>query len=312
LDVDATRQDVIDAEDALADAMNSSPEITAPFDGFITKVNVDGGDEVMNGTVAIQIADPDKFEANILVNEMDIIQLEIGADAMVEVDSLQGMNLPAEVTRIAPTATIQSGVVNYSVKVEISSMDTISEQARDRFGQITEDIAAGKIPEMLQRAIDEGRMTEEQAREIMKRMESGDFTPPEGFSPPEGMEFPAFDMDSAGNQSRGQLPTMSIPKNFQLREGLTVTVTIILDERSNVLLVPNAAVTTQGMQSYVQVITTPGETEQRIVEIGISDWQFTEIIDGLSEGEEIIVPQGTITTVEQRQGGFMMFGRGPR
>ena len=32
----------------LADAQGKSPEIRAPFDGFVTKVNVAGGDEVLN------------------------------------------------------------------------------------------------------------------------------------------------------------------------------------------------------------------------------------------------------------------------
>lgn len=46
-----------DAEKALQDAKNNlteargkSPEILAPFDGFITQVNVAGGDEVLNGS----------------------------------------------------------------------------------------------------------------------------------------------------------------------------------------------------------------------------------------------------------------------
>jgi multidrug efflux pump subunit AcrA (membrane-fusion protein) len=326
LDLEYTRADIEDAKQniesvskSLEEAREKSPEITAPFDGFIISVNVEGGDEIIKGTVLVRIADPNKFEANILVSEMDIIQLELGGQAMVEVDSLQGITLPAEVTRIAPTATIQSGVVNYSVKVEISSMEAIREQAQDRFGQIAEQFAAGEILERLQQAIDEGRISEEQVKEMMERMESGDFTPPEnftppeGFSPPEGMEFPAFNMDTSDSQSQGQLPTMSIPENFQLREGLTVTVTIIVDERTDVLLVPNAAVTTRGTQSYVEVVTASGETEQRTVQTGISDWQFTEITDGLSEGEIILVPQGTVTTIEtqQRPGGMMFFG-GPR
>ena len=332
LDLEYTRTDIEDAKQniesvskSLEEAHEKSPEITAPFDGFIISVNVEGGDEIIKGTVLVRIADPNKFEANILVSEMDIVQLGIGAQATVEVDSLQGITLPAEVTRIAPTATIQSGVVNYSVKVEISSMKAIREQAQNRFGQIAEQFAAGEIPERLQQAIDEGRISEEQVNEMMERMQSGDFTPPEGFtppenftppegfSPPEGMDFPAFNTDTSDSQSQGQLPTMSIPENFQLREGLTVTVTIIVDERIDVLLVPNAAVTTRGTQSYVEVVTASGETEERVVQTGLSDWQFTEITDGLSEGEIILVPQGTVTTIEtqQRPGGMMFFG-GPR
>ena len=45
-----------DAQKALAEALEKSPEIIAPFDGFITRVNVEGGDEVLPGTVAVQLA----------------------------------------------------------------------------------------------------------------------------------------------------------------------------------------------------------------------------------------------------------------
>ena len=60
------------------EAKSLSPIIIAPFDGFITKVNVEGGDEVYKGTVAMQIADPNQFEAKILVTEEDIFSVSWG------------------------------------------------------------------------------------------------------------------------------------------------------------------------------------------------------------------------------------------
>jgi len=148
---------------------------------------------------------------------------------------------------------------------------------------------------------------------MQERFQSGDFqppegfTPPEGFQPPEGMEFPAMSESPA----QGQLPSMELT-DFQLREGLTVTVSIIVAERTDVLLVPNGAVIQEGFKSYVQVVTDTGETEKRAVQAGISDWQYTEITDGLTEGEQIIVPMnmGILSTTE-REGGMMFFGGPP-
>jgi len=291
-----------DAREDLEEAQSKSPEIKAPFDGFVTKVNVAGGDEVLKGTVAVQLADPNKFEADILVSEMDILQVKLGGDAVVQVDAMQGISLPARVTHIAPTATIQSGVVNYAVRVEIESLEAMAEERQDTRQQMMADIAAGELPPMLQRAVDEGRMTQEQAEEFLKQ------GPPEGFTPPEGMEFPT----ASGSQAQGQLPSMA-PTDFQLREGLTVTVSIIVAERTDVLLVPNAAVTQEGLQSHVQVVLVSGATEKRTVQTGLSNWQYTEITDGLTEGEQVIVPQGTTTsTSESSSGGGMPFFRPPR
>jgi hypothetical protein len=83
-------------------------------------------------------------------------------------------------------------------------------------------------------------------------------------------------------------------------------------ESYDVLLVPNAAITFEGMQSYVQVILPSGETEKRAIQTGINDYQFTEVTEGLEEGEQVIVPQGTITTsTDDRPQGMMFFGGPP-
>ena len=213
-----------DAEEALEEASEVSPEVTAPFDGFIINVNVSGGDEVKKGTVAATLADPNKFEVDIMVNEMDISQVEKGGRATLQADAISGVSFLAKVTYIAPTATIQSGVVNYGVTVEVESLEAVAQ----------------------------------------------------------------------GSNSTSQASTTS--QASQLREGLTVTVGIIVEQRINVLLVPNGAITTQGGQSYVQVLSPDGTIERRAIKTGITDYVNTEVTDGLSEGEKVVIFQVTDTS----------------
>ena len=256
-----------DAQKALDEALDASPEITAPFDGFVTNVNVDGGDEIKKGTVAVQLADPTKFESQILVSEMDIFQVKEGGDATVQVDAMPVVVLPAKVTHITPTATIQAGVVNYNVKVEIESLEVVMQKRQEA----RQDNSSRELPEELKEAVEEGQITQEQAEEMM--------------------------------------PTM-IPEDFQLREGLTVTVSIIVEEKDDVLLLPNAAIIRQGGSTYVQVMSPNGVIEERSITTGISNWQYTEVIDGLSEGEQVVVPQGgTTTSTTARQGMIPGMGR---
>lgn len=160
---------------------------------------------------------------------MDILQVTLGGEAWVQVDAMPGMGFPAKVTHISPTATIQSGVVNYQVKVEIESLEAIQQERQQAQG---------------------------------------------------------------GQQQ--QMPT-AISEDFQLREGLTVTVSILVDERVDVLLVPNSAITSHGGKMYVQV-SRGGIIEDRAITTGISNWQFTEVTAGLSEGEQVVIPQGTTST----------------
>jgi multidrug efflux pump subunit AcrA (membrane-fusion protein) len=270
-----------DAQEALDEAREKSPVIAAPFDGFITRVNVEGGDEVMTGTVAVQLADPQKFEADIMVSEMDILQVELGGQAWVQVDAREGLSIPAEITHIAPTANIQSGVVNYEVKVEVQSLEAIAQQRQQEKQEATRDISSGELPERLKQAIEAGQITQEQAEEMMEQRQQG------------------------GGEQQGQVP-MTTSENFQLREGLTVTVSIIIDERTDVLLVPNGAITRQGMETIVQVLND-GVAEERSIEPGISNWQYTEVTEGLSEGERVVVPQGiTTSATSSKQGGSVI------
>lgn len=142
------------AKKAVDEALAAGPEITAPFDGFVTLVNVSGGDEILKGTVAVQIADPTRFETVLLVSEMDIFDTALGGEAYVQVDAADVPELPAEVTYISPTAIIQSGVVNYEVTVEVASLETVREQqqaaiqARQEEMQAAAEAAASEeIPE---------------------------------------------------------------------------------------------------------------------------------------------------------------------
>jgi len=254
-----------EAEEALEEASEASPEVVAPFSGFITNVSISGGDEVKKGTIAMTLADPDKFEVDILVSEMDIFEVEKGGRATLQADAISGISFPATVTYISPTATIQSGVVNYEVTIEVGSLSGITQMPSSGM----------TLPEGF--TLPEG------------------YTPPEGFTPPTGQ----------GNSSVPQLVGMF--QTIELREGLTVTANIIVDERVNVLLVPNGAITTQGWQSYVEVLLPNGTIESRAIRTGITDYVNTEVTDGLSEGEEVIVPQGTTTTTQQDGPGNGMF-----
>ncbi len=317
LDLSDAEENAEEADQALEEALRMSPEITAPFDGFITRVNVAGGDTVFKGTVVAQLADPNKFKADILVSEMDIFQVEVGTTATIQVDALSGRAFSATVTDIAPTATIQSGVVNYDVTVELQSLEDISGDINDRRQQMFGDLESGELPQVLQQAVDSGMMTKEEAEARWEQMQSGDFSPPEGFTPPEGMVLPdsgAFGgFSGGGQQSEGQLPSTTIT-DFQLRQGLSVTVSIIITERTDVILVPNGAVSREGSDYVVEVMTASGETEKRVVQMGISDWQYTEITEGLTEGEQVVVPEGTTTISTENQfgrpGGSIMFPGG--
>lgn len=79
------------------------------------------------------------------------------------------------------------------------------------------------------------------------------------------------------------------PEGSGLRVGMSATVDIVIDERSGVLLVPSRAITTDSEGNPMVKVMVNEQTEERRVVIGISDGFDTEIIDGLNEGEVVVV-----------------------
>jgi len=53
----------------------------------------------------------------------------------VSVNALNELSLLAKVTHISPIATIQSGIVNYIVKVEIESVEDYLQEQQERVQQ---------------------------------------------------------------------------------------------------------------------------------------------------------------------------------
>ncbi len=260
LTIQLAQQAVNNAQYSLSNAVQNwnnalamSPQITAPFNGFVTAVDVSGGDEVLNGQVAVTIADPTKFQANILVSEMNIMNVQVGGQATMTLNALSGVTLPAMVTQIAPTATIQSGVVNYAVTVNITS---------------TTPVFTGSIPASAANAT--GRQP---------GSASGNFTTRAGVTP----------SAAAGSSSFSSRAATQLPSNIQLKQGLSGTVTLILSQASNVPVVPNAAITKSGGQSTVNVVTGNNTItiEKRTIQTGLSDYQNTQVVSGLNEGDKI-------------------------
>jgi len=182
------------------------------------------------------------------VTEKDIFSVKVGGEATVTLDALDGISYPARITAIAPTATVSSGVVNYKVTVELTSLTPISKVAAAS-AQKTATVSAAA-------------------------------------------------------------------QSVSLKDGLSAVVDILVQGINGVLMVPSRAITKQGPNSVVQVVKGAA-TETRTVKTGMSDETNTEITEGLSEGEQVMVTLSssssstTSNTGNQGMGGIGGIGGGP-
>jgi multidrug efflux pump subunit AcrA (membrane-fusion protein) len=86
---------------------------------------------------------------------------------------------------------------------------------------------------------------------------------------------------------------------------MTVDAEFILARRTGVLLVPQEAV--RGGQSKAVFTVEGGELKPRVVETGLSDGRFVEIVRGLREGETVYLGTARPNERQQAPGGTTPF-----
>jgi RND family efflux transporter MFP subunit len=71
--------------------------------------------------------------------------------------------------------------------------------------------------------------------------------------------------------------------------GMYAETTLTLEAKDNVLAVPLEAVTHEGDQTTVYVVSHAGKVEDRVVRVGLETSADAEVVSGLAEGELVIV-----------------------
>lgn len=131
--VNAASFSVKSAEAQLQQAQDNlkKTKIYAPMNGIVSLVNVKLGERVvgtaqMAGTEIIRIADLANMQAEVDVNENDVLRISLGDTAEVEVDAYVNKKFKAVVTQIAYSATNSINAVistsqatNFTVKLSL-------------------------------------------------------------------------------------------------------------------------------------------------------------------------------------------------
>lgn len=237
-DLDAAKQSVLAAEYIVKSAqatVNEAAEnlrltnVYAPVDGIVSQLLVEKGERVvgtqqMAGTEMLRLADLNKMEVRVNVNENDIVRISLGDTTIIDVDSysFSGEKFKGVVTSIANSANVKASpdaVTEFEVKIRII------------------------------------------------------------------------------NESYAELITEN--NKYPFRPGMTASVDIITQKKDNVLSVPLSAVTTREDQAdtlpdrttklkELIFIVEDGRAKIREIKTGISDFDNIEVLEGITEGTELI------------------------
>jgi HlyD family secretion protein len=91
--------------------------------------------------------------------------------------------------------------------------------------------------------------------------------------------------ESRTSEVKIRLDDRSVP----LKPGFSADIEIIVQEVPDVLTIPTHVILERERGKYVQIVVD-GQLQERPVQVGASNWDFTEIRAGLREGDRVIIP----------------------
>jgi RND family efflux transporter MFP subunit len=107
---------------------SSNYVVKAPWNGVITALNVQVGDQATSatsatsGTSAMVIADTSGWNVQAYVDELDVLHVKVGQDASVTMDAYPNQTFKAKVTYVGHTVVQTSNSVNaYTVKIQMTN-----------------------------------------------------------------------------------------------------------------------------------------------------------------------------------------------
>lgn len=189
----------LEARIAAAQATLRLDHIEAPFNGTITDIDSQVGDQAAPGKQAIRLDDLSRLLVDVSVSEVDINRVKVGQAVKLTFDAIQGKEYSGVVTTVARFGTATQGVTDFMVTVELTDADE------------------------------------------------------------------------------------------NVRPGMTAAVNIVVEEFSNVVLVPNRAVRVQDGQRVVYIMNN-GQLEAVKVTLGSSSGDYSEMVDGsLKVGDNVVL-----------------------
>ena len=245
------------AVDSAQDSLNKTT-ITSPLDGTVTTLNSQLGERVLGtvqnaGTDIMTISDLSEMEARVDIGEMDVVLLQTGQKAKLEVDSFKDKKFDGVVTAVANASK------DMSAATSMGSSSSSSSQAATQF-QV-------RIRIMDNEAFRPGMSV---SAEIETRARTNVLAVPIA-SVTTRIIKPKSDVKNT------KLETNSDPANAMAATG------------SQTNSVKTGKKTDEKNKPVDVVFIVEGDHVKTVpVKIGISDDDYWEITDGLKEGDEIV------------------------
>lgn len=124
LDAQAAQVLAAQANVSAIEAQIAQMHIVAPLSGTVTQVNVETGETVTPGALAISMIPESKLQIDVNLSEENVADAEVGDAARIMLDAFgNGTEWQGTVTKIDPAQTIIGGAVYYKTTVNFDRSD---------------------------------------------------------------------------------------------------------------------------------------------------------------------------------------------
>lgn len=281
--------------------------VRSPIDGTVVEREIEAGQivtstrEVTGGTLLMRMADLSEVQVRTMVDETDIGSIETDLLAEITVEAYPDRTFRGTVLKIEPQAVVDQSVTMFAVLTRI-----VNEESLLRPGMNSDvEIVIGRRDEAL--TLDNGGVkTPDEARQLVEALgldlslleqevEVASEEPTDGEEPGEEPE--------GDDAVLEQLRSMSQDERRSYFQGLEP------GERQRLFQMMRAAREqqeqadranpTRPRPAFVFVEDDAGVLTLKPVMIGLSSWEYTEVLAGLREGDEVLeVP---LSLVQQQE-----------
>lgn len=285
--------------------------VSAPITGTVVEKTVEEGQiitsaqEVTGGTIMLRMADLDEVQVRTLVDETDIGAIESGLPATIEVEAYPDREFTGSVLQIEPQAVVEQNVTLFAILTRIRNEEGLLKPGMNA----DVEILIGRRPSVL--AVDNAALkTPEEARQLVETLGMDESLLEQSVRPPASADEPPADTALTGEaEGEDGLPSADEIRSMSQDERRELFASLTAEQRQELMRRVREAREAQARAdradpgrpkpAFVFTYRDDGRLTLKPVMIGLSSWNYTEVVSGLAEEDSLVhVPLSLVQQAE--------------
>jgi HlyD family secretion protein len=289
--------------------------VRAPITGTVVERTVEAGQiitsarEMTGGTILMRMADLGEVQVRTLVDETDIGSIQQGLSATIRVEAYPDREFRGQVLKVEPQAVVEQNVTLFAVLTRIRNEEALLKPGMNADVEILVGRREGvlALPNAAVRTPDEARQLASALGLDPGLLEARVETPAEAGAPEAGA--PEAPAEAEAAESEDGLPSMARLQSMSREERMQLMQTLTPQQRQKLFGMfqrmreeqerAQRADPARPKDAFVFVEDPESGLTLKPIRIGLSSWEYTEILAGLEAGDEVVeVPMALVSQQE--------------